>query len=402
MTFISYAQNFEDVMLWRALKHIKNGFYIDVGANDSEIESVTKAFYDQGWHGINIEPLPKHHANLMERRPLDINLQCAAGSVNGEIDMWDCGVSGWATIATDVIARQKENGYKGIFHKVTTIPLKDICTQYVTGDIHFLKIDAEGAEKFIIDGMNFSHFRPWILLIEATIPNSTEEVHKEWEHVLLGANYVFAYADGLNRFYVADERQELLNAFIYPPNIFDGFIQVRQLQLENKAQQAENRVNKAEAKVAQANERVNQAESKANAALMQYRTIINSRTWRMTFPLRFAIDQIKWFVHGCIAWIRLKPGSRPVCIARCLLLYVRNQMIKHAWLKARVLSVLRHFPRLENRFRRLHLAHAVRYATSMPLWHPQSKDTLAHLSPRAQQIFVELKSAMKKHQKEHD
>ena len=35
MSFISYAQNFEDVMLWRALKHVENGFYIDVGANEA-------------------------------------------------------------------------------------------------------------------------------------------------------------------------------------------------------------------------------------------------------------------------------------------------------------------------------------------------------------------------------
>lgn len=32
MTFVSYAQNFEDVMLYRALKHVEKGFYIDVGA----------------------------------------------------------------------------------------------------------------------------------------------------------------------------------------------------------------------------------------------------------------------------------------------------------------------------------------------------------------------------------
>ena len=37
--FVSYAQNYEDVMLWRALKHVKNGFYVDVGANDPLIDS---------------------------------------------------------------------------------------------------------------------------------------------------------------------------------------------------------------------------------------------------------------------------------------------------------------------------------------------------------------------------
>jgi hypothetical protein len=33
MPFVSHAQNFEDLMLWRALKHIDRGFYIDVGVD---------------------------------------------------------------------------------------------------------------------------------------------------------------------------------------------------------------------------------------------------------------------------------------------------------------------------------------------------------------------------------
>ena len=41
MTFISYAQNFEDVMLWRALKHVEKGFYVDVGAQDPVVDSVS-------------------------------------------------------------------------------------------------------------------------------------------------------------------------------------------------------------------------------------------------------------------------------------------------------------------------------------------------------------------------
>ena len=45
MTFVSYAQNFEDVMLWRALRHVAHGFYIDVGAGHPDESSVTRAFY---------------------------------------------------------------------------------------------------------------------------------------------------------------------------------------------------------------------------------------------------------------------------------------------------------------------------------------------------------------------
>lgn len=34
MEFISYTHNFEDVMLYRAFRDVKAGFYIDVGAGD--------------------------------------------------------------------------------------------------------------------------------------------------------------------------------------------------------------------------------------------------------------------------------------------------------------------------------------------------------------------------------
>jgi len=55
MTFLSHAQNFEDLMLWRALSGVLRGFYIDVGAGDPDSHTVTRAFYERGWAGVNIE-----------------------------------------------------------------------------------------------------------------------------------------------------------------------------------------------------------------------------------------------------------------------------------------------------------------------------------------------------------
>ena len=83
MTFISYAQNYEDVMLWRALKNVKQGFYVDVGAAWPEQDSVTKAFYDRGWNGINIEPNQELLSSLISSRPADINLGVAIGNETG-------------------------------------------------------------------------------------------------------------------------------------------------------------------------------------------------------------------------------------------------------------------------------------------------------------------------------
>ena len=52
MRFESYAQEWEDLILYIILKNIRGGFYIDIGANDPIELSVTKAFYDMGWSEI--------------------------------------------------------------------------------------------------------------------------------------------------------------------------------------------------------------------------------------------------------------------------------------------------------------------------------------------------------------
>src|SRR4051794_10819280 len=80
MAFVSYSQNFEDIMLWRALHNVSNGRYIDVGAHDPNIESVTRAFYERGWSGINIEPVDAEYQKLLLHRPRDVNLKVALGA----------------------------------------------------------------------------------------------------------------------------------------------------------------------------------------------------------------------------------------------------------------------------------------------------------------------------------
>ena len=89
MRFESYAQEYEDLILYCALKDIENGFYIDVGANDPEVLSVTKAFYDKGWHGINIEPLHAVCAKLVAARPRDINLCIGLGKEHGKLELYE-------------------------------------------------------------------------------------------------------------------------------------------------------------------------------------------------------------------------------------------------------------------------------------------------------------------------
>jgi len=225
MRFISYSQNNEDVLLWRALGHVRDGFYIDVGANDPVEHSVTKAFYDAGWRGINIEPLPAHIAAFDEQRPGDVNLAVAAGSAAGSLTLYDVpDVRGWASPEKSVADLHRAEGHTVAELTVPVRTLADVCEEFVRGEIHFLKVDVEGFEGEVLRGMDFERWRPWVLVIEATLPNSRETNHASWEHLVTNRRYRYAWFDGLNRYYVAEEHAELMASFGIQPNVFDDYI----------------------------------------------------------------------------------------------------------------------------------------------------------------------------------
>jgi FkbM family methyltransferase len=226
--FVTYAQNFEDLMLWRALNAVKEGFYIDVGAADPEEDSVTRAFYDRGWHGINIEPSPGHFAAIEAARQRDINLRCLVGRNPGEQDLYNIPDTGLSTVEKELAERHASDEYPSEAIRLPVRTLADICGEFAPRDIHFLKIDVEGAEEAVLRGADFVAYRPWIVLVEATVPMSQEENWEGWDPLLTKAGYIFAWFDGLNRFYLASERAgELRHAFRTPPNVFDGWVRPR-------------------------------------------------------------------------------------------------------------------------------------------------------------------------------
>ena len=402
----SYAQNFEDVMLWRALKHVERGFYIDVGANDPVVDSVTQFFYQHGWCGINIEPLASHWRALQHARVRDTNLQCAAGAFEGEVRLWECDVRGWATADEEVIAHHLANGHSGHYATITQTTLNRVWLQHAPPEVHFLKVDVEGFEHSVLEGLDLQRYRPWIVLVEATRPNTTQEVHAQWEHLLIDADYRFVYADGLNRFYVAGERQELADAFRYPPNVLDQphmdselwaqtlsaradhalqeltLAELRATQAELRATQSEEATAHALALAAAADSRASQAGTRATAALAhaahvdaRIESLLKSTSWRVTLPLRI--------VSNGLSGLKPIPSRNKLTNwAASTLRYAASRPL----LRKIGTQVLTRFPSAKSSLKTL--------VRSAPVEHVNQElipSNLAHLSPRVRALYATLR-----------
>lgn len=219
----SYAQNFEDVMLWRALSHVEHGFYIDIGAQDPLIDSVSLAFYEHGWRGIHVEPTPHYAELLRQQRPGDTVIQAAVGKGQAVIRFYEIPDTGIST-ADPVIAQQhRERGFDVREITVPCIPLSSVFKSCAGAEIHWLKIDIEGFEQQALSSWGRSVARPWIVVVESTLPLTQIETHEAWESILIGFGYTQVYFDGLNRYYISDAHPELKDAFRTPPNVFDSF-----------------------------------------------------------------------------------------------------------------------------------------------------------------------------------
>lgn len=206
-----YAQKGEDRKLRELLGERDPGFYIDVGAWEPTLDSVTKHFYDRGWHGINIEPVPFYHEKLVAERSRDINLLMAAGDANKKHQFAYIEGTGLSTFNEENIKLGSDNR---TVHRIPVLvrTLSVICAAHVPLGpnarpipIDFLKIDVEGYEREVILGMDFGYYRPKVLVIEATIPGTETPAWDTWDDLVLERGYEFLEFDSLNRWYLRKE-----------------------------------------------------------------------------------------------------------------------------------------------------------------------------------------------------
>ena len=293
-------------MLQRAFGELDHGCYLDICTGSRANGAVTRAFYEKGWVGLNVMSESTAHQTLAHDRPRDIHLNATVG-------------------ASDTDQAKT---------------LASIWQACLPGDhpVHFLHLDAAGTEKQVILGNDWTRFRPWVLVIasrsasEAVCSDEegsdqsgsgetgSDEVgsgksgsveagfdkaltdntgsdkadsHQAWEPLLLGHQYRFAYADGMNRFYVAEEHGERLSCFQYPPNIYDDYITEPHQRAESALTEAtllfraiETRYQQVLQQSLGAKSMTDRVQAELIACRAELQATYESLSWRITSPVR--------------------------------------------------------------------------------------------------------------------
>jgi FkbM family methyltransferase len=229
---ISYAQGFEDLYLMRCFGEQREGFYIDIGSGHPVYDNVSFAFYLKGWRGITVEPNPWLSQLSRAVRPRDLHVEALVGRENGEATLHLVrdyhGLS--SMIEAHARAALTEFGKPSDALTVPLLTLRELCARQVAAAFEFLKIDVEGAEPDVLAGGDWQRFRPKVVLVEALAPVTLVPAWEGWEPLLTGQGYRYAWFDGLNRYYLAEEAGELADCFKTAPGSFDDAMQFQNIR----------------------------------------------------------------------------------------------------------------------------------------------------------------------------
>ena len=222
--FISFSINYEDVVLRRLFRERGSGFFVDVGAEHPIVGNDFYGLYTRGWSGINIEPNPSYFALLQEQRPRDTNLQLALSDVAGqELTYFEVENTGLSTCDETQVAACLAKGYAVKRHDIRSSTLKDVLASIDVPHIDILKVDVEGLEERVLLGNDWDRYRPSVIMVEVTYPQTSMRRPTGIRRSLEALGYRHVHFDNLNDFF-AEAGFAVPADMTLPPNVFDNFI----------------------------------------------------------------------------------------------------------------------------------------------------------------------------------
>jgi FkbM family methyltransferase len=186
-TYEQYSQGGQDIYVTRILNEKRDGYFVEIGANNGYIMSNTYLLEkNYGWKGICIEATPYKLPDLTNNRPNAICIDAAVFSEsNLELDFTTTVVdilnvlTEYAEIAVDFLNQSGE------IIKVNTKTLTDILNENnAPENIDYLSIDTNGSEYKVLEGIDFVKYKFNVI----TIKNSLIEERQNKINEILTAN----------------------------------------------------------------------------------------------------------------------------------------------------------------------------------------------------------------------
>ena len=201
-----YSQNGEDFLLYELLKHIDNGFFVEVGCIDGRRFSNTLVFEENGWKGICIEAHEDYIDLIKKNRPNSIVCHCAVGEREEEGVTFYANSRGSLSTLNPNMEEEFRSKFPLYFNgfiekKVDKKTLDSICEYYNIHKIDILSIDIEGYEVEALKGLTIKKYMPKVLLVES----SSIEEEELLDSIVLNNGYKKLCYLSNNIFYVHED-----------------------------------------------------------------------------------------------------------------------------------------------------------------------------------------------------
>ena len=171
-SFISNSAFGEEILVNRLLKKFSKGFFVDVGAYNPIIGSLTNQLYRKGWNGLNLD-FSKSNIQLFNfLRKRDISLQVGVSDKEGLIDSFVFDPSS----GTNTLEKKYADGWSKNFNrkyeinKIKCKKLTNILDDYdVRKNFEFLNIDVETHDFKVLKGLDLNVYKPKLITCEIIV-----------------------------------------------------------------------------------------------------------------------------------------------------------------------------------------------------------------------------------------
>jgi FkbM family methyltransferase len=161
---------------------VKDGFFLDIGADDGVDRNNTLVFEAAGWSGICVEPSPARFPALAKNRRCEC-LNVAISSTPGQIEFLD--ITGWGKGLSGIVRNYDPRHLERIERETTGNPLTSsrmaVTVPAVTlrgllqarglTHVDFCSIDVEGSELDVLESIDFSVVTFGVIAVEDNYGN---------------------------------------------------------------------------------------------------------------------------------------------------------------------------------------------------------------------------------------